>query len=66
MKQFILAAAVSLAATSAMAGALTDPIVEADIIMEETSASSVDHGILVPIMMLVLLTATLFSPAKHP
>lgn len=60
MKKIALATALSFAATSAFAGALTDPIVEQDVIIKEAAASS-DHGILVPIMFLIMLAVSLNS-----
>ncbi|WP_300516060.1 hypothetical protein [Aliiroseovarius sp.] len=58
MKKIALAAAIILTANSAFAGALTDPIVEPAVIIEEAAAGS-DHGILVPIMFLIILGVAL-------
>ena len=55
MKKVALAAALSLAATTSFAGGLDEPIIEPEIIVEDTSSSA--GGILVPIMLLVLLGA---------
>ena len=56
MKKIALAAAFSLAATSAFAGNLADPIIEADpIVVEETSSSA--GGILVPLLFVIVAAA---------
>lgn len=55
MKKFVLAAALTVVASSAFAGSLADPIIEAPVIVEEASSSSA--GILVPILLLVLVAA---------
>ena len=65
MKNLILAGALTLTATSAFAGALTDPIVEPTVIIEEASASS-SHGILVPIMLLIALGVAVASGSSVP
>lgn len=59
MKKVMLVAAVAaLAATAAQAGALIDPIVEPEIIVEQSSSSS-SAGILVPIIFLALVGVAL-------
>lgn len=55
MKKIALAAAVSLAATSAFAGNLAEPIVEPEVIVEDTTSSA--GGIIVPLLLLVLVAA---------
>ena len=55
MKKIALAAAFSLAASTAFAGNLSDPIVEDPVIIEETSSSA--GGILVPLLFLVIAAA---------
>ncbi len=55
MKKFVLAAALTVVASSAFAGSLADPIIEAPIIVEEASSSSA--GVLVPLLLLVLVAA---------
>ena len=57
MKKFVLAAALTVVASSAFAGSLADPIIEAPVIVEEASSSSA--GALVPILLLVLVAAAL-------
>ena len=55
MKKVALAAALSLAATSAFAGGLDAPIIEPEIIVEDTGSSG--GGLLIPILLLVLIGA---------
>ncbi|MBK1636124.1 hypothetical protein [Rhodovulum adriaticum] len=57
MKKIALAAAVSVAATTAFAGGYSEPVIEPEIIVEDTSSSAA--GILVPIVALVLVAAVL-------
>ena len=57
MKKFVLAAALTVVASSAFAGSLADPIIEAPVIVEEASSSSA--GVLVPILLLVLVAAAI-------
>lgn len=53
MKKLVLAAALSAAASTAFAGNLSEPVVEAPVIVEETQSSS--SGILLPLILLVLV-----------
>lgn len=53
MKKLVLAAALTAASSTAFAGSLAEPIVEAPIIVEETQSSSA--GILLPLLLLVLV-----------
>ena len=55
MKKFALAAAFSLAATTAFAGNLSDPIIEDVVIADDTSSSA--GGILVPLLFLIVAAA---------
>ncbi len=57
MKKIALAAALSLAATTAYAGGLADPIVEPEIIVQDTSSSA--GGVIVPILLLLLVAAAI-------
>jgi len=57
MKKLVLAAAMTVAASSAFAGSLADPIIEAPVVVEEATSSSA--GVLVPILILVLGAAAL-------
>ena len=54
MKKIALAAALSLAATSAFAGGLAQPVVEAPVVAAATSSSS---GVLIPLLLLVIIAA---------
>ncbi|MEC8628832.1 MAG: hypothetical protein VX202_03530 [Pseudomonadota bacterium] len=55
MKKLALAAALSVAASTAFAGNITPVEVEPEIVIEETSSSN--GGILVPLLFLVLVAA---------
>ena len=59
MKNFVLAAALTVIASSAFAGSLADPIIEAPIIVEDAASSSA--GVLVPLLLLVLVAAAVAS-----
>ena len=59
MKKVALAAALSVAATTAFAGGYEEPIIEPEIIVEDTLSSNA--GVLVPILVLVLLAAAASS-----
>jgi hypothetical protein len=59
MKKLVLAAVLSAAASSAFAGNLSEPVVEAPVIVEETRGSS--SGILLPLILLVLVGAAVAS-----
>lgn len=58
MKKLSIAAAIALSATAANAGALVDPIVEPEIIIEEASSSS-SAGLLIPILLLIMIGVAL-------
>ncbi|MGY6548603.1 MAG: hypothetical protein ACXIU7_06315 [Roseinatronobacter sp.] len=60
MKKIALAAALSVAATSAFAGAhggskFAEPVIEPAVVVEETRAGS--GGIIVPLMLLLVVAA---------
>jgi len=55
MKKVALAAALSLAATTAFAGGMAEPVMEPEVIVEETATS--DAGVLVPLLAIVLVAA---------
>lgn len=55
MKKIALGLALGLIASSAMAGALIEPVMEQEIIVESTAASSFDHGIIPPIFFLLFV-----------
>ena len=59
MKKLALAAALSVAASTAFAGNISEPVMEPEIIVEETSSSN--GGVLVPLMFLVLVAAAASS-----
>ncbi|RMH43440.1 MAG: hypothetical protein D6688_09075 [Alphaproteobacteria bacterium] len=55
MKKIALAAAFTLAATSAFAGNMAEPVMEPEVIVEDTSSSS--PGVVVAVLGLILLAA---------
>ena len=55
MKKLVLAAALAGAASTAVAGNLEEPQVEAPVIVEDTQSSS--SGIILPLVLLVLVAA---------
>jgi hypothetical protein len=55
MKKFVLAAALTAAASTAFAGQPADPTIEAPVIVEETGSSS--GGIVLPLILLALVAA---------
>jgi hypothetical protein len=58
MKKIALAAALSVAATSAFAGGMAEPVMEPEVVVEEASSSS---GALIPLLLLVLVAAAVAS-----
>lgn len=56
MKKLALAAALSVAATTAFAGGIAEPEMEPEVIVEDTSSSS-GGGLVVPLLLLVLVAA---------
>jgi hypothetical protein len=57
MKNIVLAAALTLTASTAFAGNMEEPMMEAPVIVEETSSSSSAGGIILPLMAILLLAA---------
>ena len=57
MKKLVLAAALTAAASTAYAGSLADPVIEAPVVVEEAAGSST--GVLLPLFLLVLVAAAL-------
>ncbi|MEP3944833.1 MULTISPECIES: hypothetical protein [Ascidiaceihabitans] len=57
MKKFVLAAALTAAASTAFAGQPADPIIEAPVIIEEAGSSS--GGIVLPLILLAVVAAAL-------
>ncbi|MCC0063435.1 MAG: hypothetical protein H6895_05005 [Defluviimonas sp.] len=55
MKKLALAAAISVAATSAFAGGMAEPIMEPAPVVEKASSSA--GGIVVPLLLLLLVAA---------
>ena len=56
MKKLVLAAAISVAATSAFAGGMAEPVMEAPVIVEEAASTSA-NGLLIPLLLLVVVAA---------
>ena len=59
MKKLALAAAVSFAATSAFAGNIIEPVMEPEVIVEETGGTA--GGIVVPLLLLAVIAAVAAS-----
>jgi len=59
MKKLVLAAALAAAASTASAGNVAEPIVEAPVIVEDTGGSS--SGWVLPLVLLVLVGAAVAS-----
>lgn len=59
MKKLVLAAALTTLASTAFAGSLADPIIEAPVIVEAATGSST--GILLPLFLLVVVAAAVAS-----
>ncbi|HQU69745.1 MAG TPA: hypothetical protein PLI43_16315 [Albidovulum sp.] len=58
MKKLALAAAVSLAASTAFAGGMAEPVMEPEVVVEKSSTSG---GILVPLLLLLVVAAAVAS-----
>ncbi|MBL4929108.1 hypothetical protein [Fuscibacter oryzae] len=59
MKKIALATALSLAATSAFAGGVVEPVMEPEVVAAKTSSSS--GGILIPLLLLIVVAAAIAS-----
>jgi len=59
MKKLILGAAFALAANTAFAGSIAEPMIEPTIVVEQASSSSVNHGVLVPVMFLLFVSTSI-------
>ena len=57
MKKIILAAALSVMASTSFAGNMTEPVMEAPIIIEETAQASSSSGILLQLILIALVAA---------
>ena len=62
MKKIALAAALSLAGTSAFAGGPVEPIMEPEVIVEETGTAG---GIVVPLVLLAVVAAVAAAASHH-
>lgn len=62
MKKVVLGLAFAVVATSAFAGALQDPLIEQDIIIQQTAASSIDHGIIPLVFFAMFMGVVIFFP----
>ncbi len=60
MKKFALAAAVSLAATSAFAGGMAEPVMEEAVVVEQTASYS-SAGLIVPLLLVLAIAAVAAS-----
>jgi hypothetical protein len=57
MKKTILAAALIVMASTSFAGNMTEPVMEAPIIIEETAQASSSSGILLKLILIALVAA---------
>ena len=57
MKKFALAAALTLAASTAFAGGMAQPVVEPAPVVAETTQSSSAGGLVVPLLLLLVVAA---------
>lgn len=57
MKEFVLAVAIAAMSTSAAAGNVEEPVMEALMIVEQTAASSSAAGIWIPLVLLAIVAA---------
>jgi hypothetical protein len=60
MKKLVLAAAISAGASTAFAGGLSAPVMEPEIIVEETAGTTAG-GIVVPLILLAVIAAVAVS-----
>lgn len=60
MKKFVLSAAFAVAATSAMAGSLAEPVMDQEVIVQQTSTSSVNQHIIPPALFIISVGLSLF------
>jgi hypothetical protein len=63
MKKIALAAALSLAATTAFAGGVAEPVMEPEVVKASTSSSS--GGIIVPLLLLLVVAAAVASSSSN-
>ena len=55
MKKFVLATALTLAASTAFAGGMAEPVMEPEVVAAKTSSSA--GGIIVPLLLLLVVAA---------
>ena len=58
MKKLALAAAVSLAASTAFAGGMAEPVMEPAVVVEKSSTSG---GMIIPLLLLLVVAAAVAS-----
>ena len=58
MKKLALAAAVSLAASTAFAGGMAEPVMEPEVVVEKSSTSG---GMVIPLLLLLVVAAAVAS-----
>ncbi|OZA09476.1 MAG: hypothetical protein B7Y02_11780 [Rhodobacterales bacterium 17-64-5] len=61
MKKFALATALTLAASTAFAGGMAQPMVEVGPVVAETKQSSSAGGLVVPLLLLLVIAAVASS-----
>ena len=61
MKKIALAAALSVAASTAFAGGAVEPVMEPTVVVEETKTSSSGSGVLVPLLLVIVLATIVAS-----
>lgn len=61
MKKLVLAAALSAAASTGFAGNLSEPVIEAPVVVEETNASSSSAAVWVPLVLLAIVAAVVIA-----
>lgn len=59
MKKLALAAALTLAASTAFAGGMVEPVMEPEVVEQATSSSA--GGVIVPLMLLLVVAAAAAS-----
>jgi hypothetical protein len=59
MKKLALAAAFTLAASTAIAGGMVEPVMEPEVVEQATSSSA--GGVIVPLMLLLVVAAAAAS-----
>ena len=62
MKKLVIASAFVAAASTASAGSMADPVIEAPVIVEETAGSS--GGMIIPLLLFVALAIAVGSSSN--